>query len=182
MAAKGRSAAEACKNAVTGALSSLPGRIVSIGENIASGLARGIRNGIAWVADAARDIADRALNAAKNALGISSPSKVFEKEVGNWIPPGIGKGITRAMPKMENETLKQMQALAERLRNSVNEEMVAKMGSVRLRSGFYDEDREGIENGATNITNNIVIQQPVKTPSEFARALRLEQQYGLAGE
>ena len=182
MAAKGRSAAEACKNAVTGALSSLPGRIVSIGENIASGLARGIRNGIAWVADAARDIADRALNAAKNALGISSPSKVFEKEVGNWIPPGIGKGITRAMPKMENETLKQMQALAERLRNSVNEEMAAKMGSVRLRSGFYDEDREGIENGATNITNNIVIQQPVKTPSEFARALRLEQQYGLAGE
>ena len=182
LASNGRAAANACKNAVTNALSSLPGKIVSIGENIASGLARGIRNGISWVADAARDIANRALNAAKNALGISSPSKVFEKEVGQWIPPGIGKGITRAMPKMESETLKQMQAMAEHMRTSINEEVAARIGMVRLKSGFYDEDGEGFGSGTTNNTYNIVIQQPVKTPSEMARAIRLEQQYGLAGD
>lgn len=182
LASNGRAAANACKDAVTNALSSLPGKVVSIGENIASGLARGIRNGLQWVADAARDIANRALNAAKNALGISSPSKVFEKEVGQWIPPGIGKGITRAMPKMESETLKQMQAMAERMRTSINEEMAARIGRVRLKSGFYDEDGEGFESGTTNNTYNIVIQQPVKTPSEIARAFWLEQQYGLAGD
>ena len=182
LASNGRAAANACKDAVTNALSSLPGKVVSIGENIASGLARGIRNGLQWVADAARDIANRALNAAKNALGISSPSKVFEKEVGQWIPPGIGKGITRAMPKMESETLKQMQAMAERMRTSINEEMAARIGRVRLKSGFYDEDGEGFGSGTTNNTYNIVIQQPVKTPSEMARAIRLEEQYGLAGD
>lgn len=182
LASNGRAAANACKNAVTGVLSGLPGQIVSIGENIASGLARGIRNGISWVTDAARNIAKKAVEAAKSALGISSPSKVFEREVGKFIPPGIGKGITRAMPKMENETVNQMKALAERMRNAINKEMATRIGTVRLKSGFYDEDGDGFGSGSTNNTYNIVIQQPVKTPSEMARAIRLEQQYGLAGE
>lgn len=183
MASRGRSAADSCKNAVTNALSSLPDRIVSIGEDIASGLANGIRNGISWVADAARDIANRALNAAKSALGIHSPSKVFEREVGKFIPPGIGKGITRAMPKMESETEQELQRMAERMRNVIDEEMAGKVGSVRLRSGFYDEPgAEDGKGGGGNVYQTININQPVKTPSETARAIRLEQQYGLAGD
>ncbi|MFS0783309.1 hypothetical protein, partial [Bacillus sp. 1P06AnD] len=31
---------------------------------------------------------------AKKILGIHSPSKVMEKEVGQWIPAGIAEGIT----------------------------------------------------------------------------------------
>ena len=182
LANNGRAAAVACKNAVTGALSSLPGQIVSVGENIASGLARGIRNGIGWVTDAAWDIARRALNAAKSALGISSPSKVFEREVGKFIPPGIGRGITRAMPKMERETEQELQDMAERMRNVVDEEMAGKASTVRLRSGFYDEPGEGGAGSGGNVYQTININQPVKTPSETARAIRLEQQYGLAGD
>ena len=182
MASKGKSAADSCKNAVTGALSGLPGKIVSIGENIASGLANGIRNGIDWVTSAARDIAQRALNAAKSALGINSPSKVFEREVGKFIPPGIGKGITRAMPKMERETEQELQRMAERMRNVIDEEMAGKVSSVRLRSGYYDEPGPEDGKGGGNVYQTINITQPVKTPSETARAIRLEQQYGLAGD
>ena len=182
LATNGRAAANACKSAVTGALSSLPGAIVSIGENIASGLARGIRNGIGWVIDAAKDLASRALNAAKNALGISSPSRVFEREVGKFIPPGIGRGVKRAMPQMERETEQELQDFADRMRGVVDEEMAGKVGSVRLRSGFYDEPGDGSGGSGGNVYQTININQPVKTPSETARAIRLEQQYGLAGE
>lgn len=182
LASNGRAAANACKDAVTGALSGLPGKIVSIGENVASGLARGIRNGISWVIDAAKDLARRALDAAKNALGISSPSKVFEREVGKFIPPGVGKGIKRAMPKMEKETEKEFAAMAERMRNVVDQEMAGKTGKVRLKSGFYDDPGEDGKGGGGNVYQTININQPVKTPSETARAIRLEQQYGLAGD
>lgn len=182
LASNGRAAANACKDAVTNALSSLPGKIVSIGENIASGLARGIRNGISWVIDAAKDLARRALDAAKNALGISSPSKVFEREVGKFIPPGVGKGIKRAMPKMEKETEQEFADMAERMKNVVDEEMAGKVGKVRMKSGFYDEPGEGGAGSGGNVYQTININQPVKTPSETARAIWLEEQYGLAGE
>ena len=182
MASKGRSAAQSCVSAVKGALSSLPGEIHSIGENIASGLANGIRAGISWVTDAARDIADRALSAAKSALGINSPSRVFEREVGRFIPPGIGRGITRAMPAMEQETMREMQGMAERMRNVVDEEMSAKAGQVRMRAGYGDGPEPEPGSGGGNVYQTININQPVKTPSETARAIRLEQQYGLAGE
>lgn len=39
------------------------------------------------------------LQAAKDALGIESPSKAFRNEVGAWIPPGISEGFADAMPK-----------------------------------------------------------------------------------
>lgn len=65
----------------------------SIGSNIVSGIANGIRAGMAWVADAARSVAESALNAAKGLLGISSPSKVMRDQVGKWIPAGLAEGI-----------------------------------------------------------------------------------------
>lgn len=65
----------------------------SIGSNIVSGIANGIRAGMSWVADAARSVAESALNAAKGFLGISSPSKAMRDQVGKWIPAGLAEGI-----------------------------------------------------------------------------------------
>lgn len=182
MASSGRAAANACVSAVKGAVSSLPGAMHGIGNNIASGLANGIRAGISWVTDAAKDIANRALNAAKSALGIKSPSRVFEKEVGRFIPPGIGRGIRRAMPAMERETSREMEGMAERMKTVVNEEMSAKVGAVRMKAGYGDGPEFDDGPGGGNVYQTININQPVKTPSETARAIRLEQQYGLAGD
>ena len=182
MASSGRSAAQACVSAVKNTVSGLPGAMHDIGNNIASGLANGIRAGISWVTDAARDIANRALNAAKSALGINSPSKVFEREVGTFIPPGIGRGIVRAMPAMERETSREMKGMAERMKNVVNEEMSAKVGTVRMKAGFGNGPDFDDVPGGGNVYQTININQPVKTPSETARAIRLEQQYGLAGD
>lgn len=60
---------------------------------------RGIVNGISAVGGLIKDmlmgLAASALSAVKSFLGIGSPSKVFAKEVGQWIPAGIATGIEK---------------------------------------------------------------------------------------
>ena len=68
------------------------------------------------------------------------------------------------------------------MKNVVNEEMAAKVGTVRMKSGYGDGPEFDDGTGGGNVYQTININQPVKTPSETARAIRLEQQYGLAGD
>lgn len=65
----------------------------SLGSNIIDGIINGLNAGINWIKDKARSVAESALNAAKNALGIESPSKVFRDEVGKMITAGLSIGI-----------------------------------------------------------------------------------------
>lgn len=64
-----------------------------IGSNIIDGIKNGIANAAHKIWDAVKDIASNALQAAKEALGIASPSKKMRDEVGRWIPEGIALGI-----------------------------------------------------------------------------------------
>lgn len=66
---------------------------LSLGANIVSGISNGILNGAGAIVSAAQDAASRALNAAKNFLGIHSPSRVFRDEVGKMIPQGMAVGV-----------------------------------------------------------------------------------------
>ena len=66
---------------------------LSLGANIISGIANGILSGAGAIVSAAQDAASRALNAAKNFLGIHSPSRVFRDEVGKMIPQGMAVGV-----------------------------------------------------------------------------------------
>ena len=57
------------------------------------GIAEGISSGATKVIDSITGVADGAVNAAKKALGIASPSKVFNAEVGQHIAGGIAGGV-----------------------------------------------------------------------------------------
>ena len=46
-------------------------------------------------------MAGQALNAAKDALKVGSPSRLFRDEVGRWIPRGISVGIEDTVPEVE---------------------------------------------------------------------------------
>lgn len=72
---------------------SASGTWASVGHNIISGIANGVRAAAGALASAAAAAAQSALSAAKNALGIHSPSRAFRDEVGRWIPAGIAVGI-----------------------------------------------------------------------------------------
>ena len=66
---------------------------LSLGADIVSGIARGIMNGSGAIIAAAQEAASRALAAAKAALGIKSPSRVFRNEVGYQISQGAALGV-----------------------------------------------------------------------------------------
>ena len=70
----------------------------SIGRNIIQGIGNGLRNAASAIVEAAKDAARRALDAAKNFLGINSPSKVFEMEVGRNMALGMGEGFAKYTP------------------------------------------------------------------------------------
>lgn len=66
---------------------------MDIGRNIVEGIKSGIVGAIGGLVNTAADMAKQALNSAKRALGIHSPSRVFRDMVGAFIPAGVAVGI-----------------------------------------------------------------------------------------
>ena len=69
----------------------------AIGAGIINGIRAGIEGAVGGLVAAAVNAARSALNAAKSALGIRSPSKVFEKEVGRPMALGMAEGFQAAL-------------------------------------------------------------------------------------
>lgn len=70
----------------------------SVGADIIAGIARGIANAGGAIVDAAVDAAKSAFNAAKNFLGINSPSTLFRDEIGRYMALGMGVGFETNIP------------------------------------------------------------------------------------
>lgn len=66
---------------------------LSVGSQIIEGVCQGIWDAGAALFDALGNLARQALQTAKSALGIGSPSKLFADEVGHWLPAGMAVGI-----------------------------------------------------------------------------------------
>lgn len=73
----------------------LPGHMLNIGRNIVEGLWNGIANAKAWLRQKVGEFAQGILDGMKDALGIHSPSVLFEKVVGKNIALGIGEGFDK---------------------------------------------------------------------------------------
>lgn len=82
---------------IKGAFSDAGSWLVSAGKNIIQGLINGIKGAIGDAVAAVKGAASNIVNAAKSALGIHSPSRVFRDEVGKMIPAGLGKGVEANM-------------------------------------------------------------------------------------
>lgn len=65
----------------------------SVGSNICTGIRNGINAGWSWLKTTVSNLASNLLSAAKSALGIHSPSRLFRDAVGLNIGYGIGEGI-----------------------------------------------------------------------------------------
>lgn len=78
---------------IKGAFSNAGSWLVSAGNNIIQGLINGIKGAIGNAVAAVKGAASNIVNAAKSALGIHSPSRVFRDEVGKMIPAGLGVGV-----------------------------------------------------------------------------------------
>ena len=124
------------REGVFGANSTRP-KWEGVGENLSGGLARGIRNGESGVISAAVDVAINAYNAAKSALDINSPSKLFAK-----LGEGIDEGYVKGMRDKEGEV------------TSKSEELVTQM---------FKTSSDAIDN-FVDLLNSDIIDNPVITP------------------
>ena len=73
--------------------SSIGSNMRTIGRNIITGIINGVTGAATRLYDSLRNLASNALDSAKSALGIASPSKVFRDEVGGEIVAGLLGGI-----------------------------------------------------------------------------------------
>lgn len=70
----------------------------SIGSNIIKGIASGIAGAVGGLVNAAINAAKSAFNAAKKALGIHSPSRLFRDKIGKMMALGMGIGFEKNIP------------------------------------------------------------------------------------
>ena len=123
---------------------------LDLGRNIIEGIANGVSNAVGTLVQAAKNVANSALNAIKSALGIASPSKVFAKEVGRWIPPGIGKGVDQAMPELTDDMRAQLQDLID----DANVSVATEVGGLSSKLALTANSGSGGGNHSQTITND----------------------------
>lgn len=83
---------------VRSALGSLGGMLASAGRDLINGMVSGIQSAAGSLAQAAKDTVHKAVNAAKSALGIHSPSTVFAT-IGQQSVDGLVAGLAAAAPR-----------------------------------------------------------------------------------
>lgn len=88
----------------------------SVGKSIIDGIVRGITNAGSSIMQSAKEAAQSALRAAKEALGIHSPSRIFENEVGKMIDMGLAAGIENNVDSVS----KSMKALSKATVGSID--------------------------------------------------------------
>lgn len=199
LAAAAASIAYNILNGIISAITALPGRLLSIatsaissfknaflsmdwasiGSNIIKGIISGIGSAVGSLVDAAVNAAKSAFEAAKNFLGINSPSHLFRDEVGKMIPAGMAVGVT----KYTDPALRSVQDMAQRMvqaGQAATAQMQARTASgyARASSGSASVETAPVTQSHTQY---IYFEQPMQAPDEIARALRIQQTYGLAG-
>lgn len=84
-------ASQFASNLIDG-LASIPDQVASIGSNIIQGMVNGVTSAADRLIDSVKGAVDDAINAAKNLLGIHSPSRVFRK-IGQYTMQGAALGV-----------------------------------------------------------------------------------------
>lgn len=146
--------------------SGLPGKMLDVGGDIVRGLWDGISNMVGWLGNKVRDFAGGILRGMKDALGISSPSKLMRDEVGLMVGKGMAQGIDNSVSDVQS-------AMARMNRNLVAEAEIS--ATTNMPTSRQSQSASKVAGGSANsgITqiNNIYSPTPL-TPSEIARQSR----------
>ena len=149
------------------------GRLTHVGSNIVSGIWNGISSGWNWLKDKVAGLANSLLDAAKNELGINSPSTEFRDQFGRWLMPGAVEGVKRSMPG----ALREMKAQAGELLAAMQGTVDASINRVALNASAMAGARALTSAGTVIYNDNHQEQEnnyhvPVVTPAETAKANR----------
>lgn len=87
---------------------------------IINGMIKGLGAGVNKITKKAKEVAKAALDAAKDILGINSPSKAFKEEVGEESGAGIEVGLNNSIPGVEKSAKKVGLAALESMRDTIS--------------------------------------------------------------
>lgn len=152
-----QAASQFVSNIVSG-LSGLAGRVMSVGSDIVHGIWSGISGAAGWLMNQISGFANNIVSGIKGFFGIHSPSTVMRDQVGKYLAEGVAVGWEKNDPMASIE-------------RDLN------VGVSRL--SVQAQALEGA--GGTTNYQTVNFNQPVESPDQVARAMRLQQRYGLAG-
>jgi len=141
----------------------------SVGHNIVEGIKQGIGGTWDRLKTFVKELVGDLVSFAKKILGIESPSKVFAKEVGQWIPAGIAQGIHNGMNVLDKE-----------MKRMTNESLAGTISATTEVVGsadFMPEAGTVSEGNSATITNYITVdgaQDPEAWTQTFIRTLKRE--------
>ena len=174
----------------------------SLGQNIVAGIESGARNRSGFLNTALAGIVQSALEAARKAGGIESPSKLFRDEVGNYLALGVESGFVDTMRRrvlpaislgMADSAAAGKQALENTLLAGVWQTVAAQtalpetamLNAATFRSAALDSPKAALatEGGQRSVQVNqyVTFESTMQAPDEIARAIRKNNTYGLAG-
>lgn len=108
-----------------------PKMFLDIGKRIVDGMWEGIKNNFGALKDNFITLMTGMVDAVKASMGIKSPSQLFADEVGEFLPPGIGKGFDKALPAVRQHLMRSMIGLANDVSHAAAPQMsVPGMGGV----------------------------------------------------
>ena len=152
-----QAASQFVSNIVSG-LSGLAGRVMSVGSDIVHGIWSGISGAAGWLMSQISGFASSVVDGIKGFFGIASPSKVMRDEVGRYLAEGVAVGWEKNDPMA-----------------SIERDLDVGVSRLSVQA----QALEGA--GGTTNYQTVNFNQPVESPDQVARTMRLQQRYGLAG-
>ena len=153
MASNAKSAMSKVVSNIASTLRTAISHVTNIGRQIVQGLANGIRNGASAVVNAISNTVSRAISAAKSALGIASPSKVFFS-FGRFVSIGFANGVEagvtfvrKSIKTVSDVTKKQIEKLNAEIEaiEAAAQKRQEEAASEQVAKSLYQSEVDAIE-------------------------------------
>lgn len=153
-------ASQFASNLIKG-LTSIPDKVISIGSNIIQGMVKGVTGAAGRLIDSVKGAVGDAINAAKNLLGIHSPSRVFRK-IGQYTMQGAALGVDDDADALSRSTDNAMRGMISTAQDIVMPGVSSTAGGESAVISWLAE----------NLPSIIAEFTPVMGESEFGRKAR----------
>lgn len=123
----------------------------AVGGNLVGGLVKGVEEGKWDLSNSLKGVINNGLKAIGIEFQIKSPSRVFKKKIGKWIPLGIAAGIDSETKSVVKSVLKQSKA--------IEDAYYMPDVSAKVETGFVNKNKSGatgsnVKTVVVNQTNN----------------------------
>ena len=138
---------------------------LGIGVDIISGIVNGIISAAGNIANALLDAAKSAFDGVLSCLGIGSPSKLAEKQIGRWIPPGMANGVDKNAYMIKDSMIaaaKRAFEATKKYTSSSDAYRLSRMG------GFMSGPYAPVGNVTNQTVNQTINSAKVLSPREIA--------------